>query len=752
MIINNNRAITSGGRIATTITEEIVGGSMIMEFTIIDNQHRVEIPHLGGFNYDYWIDYGDGNIKHVTSWDDPNTINTYSNNGVYTVTISGLCETLYETGMDTPFPNVLTRVIQWGDIGLKSLAFMQCHELLSIPGSAYGLRRITNFYNTFAICMSLTSLPSDLFYYCTGVTDFSNTFNGCYSLLSIPSGLFDNCPDVLSFNSCFSYINTITTIPSGLFDHCPNVIDFGYCFVSCTGLTSIPSGLFTYCPNVASFSVTFAYCTSLTSIPSDLFNSLNIDTDFNHVFYGCTLLTNIPSNLFNNFVNLTTMIGVFKDCVSLTSIPSTLFSNSTKITDFSGCFSGCTGITTIPDTLFNSSTLIRYFSYTFDSCVSLTGNVPNLWYRYKYATGIGCFSNDSGVSNWELIHVDWGGPTPNYIPFKLEITITGSSHTLTLPLLDYTSTKYDFILDYGDGTSTSHITTYNSIDLTHTYINPGIYTLIISGRCDSFHVNVQTSNPLINIRKNITKVIQWGQVGIRYFSFDECINLTGITTDTYSGFTWLLSISQNFRYCTSLVSIPSGLFDYCMNVDDITECFYGCTTLTSIPSGLFDNLGPNGEYFGNIFAYCSGITSIPSGLFDHLTNAKQMVSIFNHCDKLISIPNNLFRYNTLIINTSTIFSNCKSLTTIPSDLFTYNTDIEYVEGLFLQCTGLTSIPSTLFNNCPDIIDFSSAFYSCESLTGNAPTLWTTHPTANGTQCFLGDTGLTNYSSIPAGWK
>lgn len=44
------------------------------------------------FNYDFTVDYGDGAVLEVKSYNDENRKHTYTNSGTYTVKIKGICE------------------------------------------------------------------------------------------------------------------------------------------------------------------------------------------------------------------------------------------------------------------------------------------------------------------------------------------------------------------------------------------------------------------------------------------------------------------------------------------------------------------------------------------------------------------------------------------------------------------------------------------------------------------------------------
>ena len=126
-----------------------------------------------------------------------------------------------------------------------------------------------------------------------GETDFSSYFENCLSLVSIPENLFINNPQITSFNSCFNFCN-LTFIPVGLFVNNPNVTDFHACFYYCYYLTSIPQGLFDNNPNVTDFSACFGYCNSLTAIPQGLFDKNIKANDFTSCFrYSRNLKVNV---------------------------------------------------------------------------------------------------------------------------------------------------------------------------------------------------------------------------------------------------------------------------------------------------------------------------------------------------------------------------------------------------------------------------------------------------------------------------
>jgi len=214
----------------------------------------------------------------------------------------------------------------------------------------------------------------------TGITDFSDTFNSNSQIETLPDGLFDNYPDATSFDHCFAHCTALTTIPSGLFANCSQTTTFYRCFLRCHSLTEIPLGLFDDTINATNFENCFGDCLSLTAIPLELFRY-------------CTSAYNC--------------IGVFSSCTALTSISATLFMYCPDVYSFSAVFSGCTSLQSIPAGIFRLNANVLSFTATFRDCTSATGNAPQLWIEHPGASGTLCFQNDTGLTNYSSIPINW---------------------------------------------------------------------------------------------------------------------------------------------------------------------------------------------------------------------------------------------------------------------------------------------------------------------------------------------------------
>ena len=97
----------------------------------------------------------------------------------------------------------------------------------------------------------------------------------------------------------------------------------------------------------------------------------------------------------------------------------------------------------------------------------------------------------------------------------------------------------------------------------------------------------------------------------------------------------ITSFTFTFQNCTSLASIPTGLFDNCPNVTDFNSAFDGCASLTSIPGGLFDNC-TEVTSFSSTFQNCTSMASIPTGLFDNCTAVIRFDYVFSDCRAITS--------------------------------------------------------------------------------------------------------------------
>jgi len=366
---------------------------------------------------------------------------------------------------------------------------------------------------------------------------------------------------------------------------------------------------------------------------------------------------------------------------------------------------------------------------------------------------------------------------------KLQLNTIVSSQTVTIPHLSgYT---YNYVIDYGDGSALGTVTSYNDTDCTHIYAVASGYTVSISGTCPTLYYNNGTQ------KLTITKVLQWGNVGLREISFYGCTNLNYIPGDSTGGLSNLINFYYVFRDCTSLTSLPQNLLQYANSVTSFRNAFRNCR-MTSIPSGFFDNC-PLMTDCTSLFYNCILLTTVPIGLFSNNLNMTFIDGMFYTCTSLTSLPNNLFKNHTSITSCVYMARGCTSLQTIGDNVFSGCSSITTVMGMFYDCTALRTIGDNLYQGCSSVLDYSYVFwnniklslnttmfynpgeestvflnksinwYACFYRTsfsgtqGTAPNIWTC-TIGTGTPvitCFGGagnsSTSLSNYASIPGGW-
>jgi hypothetical protein len=252
------------------------------------------------------INWGDGNTSPlITASNSVNRIHTYVSPGTYTISISGFMPG-FTVNNNSGIRNLITELVQWGIVGLRSVNFYGCVNLTAIPGSddldlvgGYtGLNEVISFAN-FMRGTRITSVPSDIFDYSPNATTFTDTFSSITSLTTVPTGLFDSVTSATTFASCFFGCIALTSVPSTLFDTNTNVVNFSGTFRNCRSLTNVLQ--FTFNTGVTIFNNIYnmsSTTNSLTGTAPELWNRTPTPSGTD-AFNNCTGLSNfaaIPLN------------------------------------------------------------------------------------------------------------------------------------------------------------------------------------------------------------------------------------------------------------------------------------------------------------------------------------------------------------------------------------------------------------------------------------------------------------------------
>ena len=70
--------------------------------------------------------------------------------------------------------------------------------------------------------------------------------------------------------------------------------------------------------------------------------------------------------------------------------------------------------------------------------------------------------------------------------FITEWSFPEDDYVFTIPLVGGSELSYDFVVDWGDGSSPSEVSSFDDGDKAHTYIEPGNYKIRIRGLCRGF--------------------------------------------------------------------------------------------------------------------------------------------------------------------------------------------------------------------------------------------------------------------------
>jgi hypothetical protein len=268
--------------------------------TVANTVFTTPLSDVSGLTPQLTIDWGDStpNSGLITSSSSVNRIHTYVNAGTYTITISGFMPG-FTVNNNSGIRNLITELVQWGIVGLRSINFFGCVNLTVIPGS-----------NDLDLVGGYTGLNE--------VTSFANFMRGT-RITAIPADIFDFSPNATTFTDTFSSIPTLTNVPTGLFDNVTSATTFASCFFGCTALTSVPSNLFDTNINVVNFSGTFRNCRSLTNVLQFTFNT-NV-TIFNNLYNmssTANALTGTAPELWNR-VPTPSGTDAFNNCINLTN-------------------------------------------------------------------------------------------------------------------------------------------------------------------------------------------------------------------------------------------------------------------------------------------------------------------------------------------------------------------------------------------------------------------------------------------------
>ncbi|MBN1216190.1 MAG: DUF285 domain-containing protein, partial [Candidatus Lokiarchaeota archaeon] len=149
-------------------------------------------------------------------------------------------------------------------------------------------------------------------------------------------------------------------------------------------------------------------------------------------------------------------------------------------------------------------------------------------------------------------------------------TSSSSSNQVKLPL--ESSGNYDFLVDWGDGNNNT-ITSWNQLEVTHTYASEGVYTIRIDGTLIGWRFNDGGD------KLKLLEIQQWGilRLGNSMCYFTGCTNLN-LTTNDSLNLKGTTSLGLAFTNCTNIGSTGNLNSWDVSKVIDMYAMFWGATS------------------------------------------------------------------------------------------------------------------------------------------------------------------------------
>jgi len=266
--------------------------------------------------------------------------------------------------------------------------FNGCMSLRSVP--QYDTSNNTSFYAFFYNCRALKEIP--YLDHSSSTTSYYE-YRDCYSLEKIHSGI--DYSNTTSTQEMFTACLSLKSVPSDLFSTMTNVSVARSMFATCVSLESVPP---VDLPSATEVNSLFSSCSNLREV--EIENLSNVTT----ATYGMgglfTECRNLEKVTFNNpeDINASRIESMFRECRKLKVAP---YFNTSSGTNLSTMFLNCYDLTDIPvydltsatntNSMFNSCLSIRKFN-GFNTENSNLSYMPNMFYNCtnleEYPSGI----------------------------------------------------------------------------------------------------------------------------------------------------------------------------------------------------------------------------------------------------------------------------------------------------------------------------------------------------------------------------
>lgn len=403
-----------------------------------------QLPLDSGGTYDFEVDWGDGNVDVINTWNDPAVLHTYGLPDKYNITIKGQLSGW--TFNDTGDKQKILSVQQWGilELGNVSGHFYGCSNLdLSGVTDFINLSTTNTLENTFRDCSTLTSINNVEFWDVSSVTNMNNIFNFTTFNQDIGSWDVSNVTDM-----SYMFINNTTFNQDISTWDVSNVVNMEGMFrgassfnqdISTWNVSSVTNMLQMFraasvfnqnintwnVSNVTTMSAMFNNATSFNQ-PISGWNVSNVTTLAN-MFQGATSFNQNINNW--DVSNVSSLVGMFNGATSFNqplnswnvSNVTTMLSTFNNSTSFNQPLSGwnVSGVTTMTGMFAGATTFnqdistwdvsnVTQMNNMFAGTTSFNQNI-GIWDVSSVTTMISMFTNatsfNQNLGNWDVSNV-----------------------------------------------------------------------------------------------------------------------------------------------------------------------------------------------------------------------------------------------------------------------------------------------------------------------------------------------------------
>lgn len=187
--------------------------AMEVETTTASETFTIRCQNVGVF--DASVDWGDGNVSAITSFDDANLTHTYAIAGLHEIRVSGSFPNISYN--NTGDKNKVTRVMQLGNVGWQTLggAFRGCLNLTSFESGTCDTSAATSMFGLIMSCPNLATVD-------VSTLNTSSVTTMAYMFQGLPVTTLDlsnlDTSSVADFSHMFRNSNDIITLDLSTFD------------------------------------------------------------------------------------------------------------------------------------------------------------------------------------------------------------------------------------------------------------------------------------------------------------------------------------------------------------------------------------------------------------------------------------------------------------------------------------------------------------------------------------------------------